>query len=339
MLNLTYTPYTLRFKFAAGTSRGVLRCKQTYILKLTDSNRPNICGIGEVALFKGLSSEDNETFFPKLNELCKNISEERDTDLSEYSSIKFGLEQAKAGLLIDKPHIWFQSPFTEGKKTLTINGLVWMSDFENMIRQIDEKVHNGFRCIKLKIGAIDWQSEIEMIKHIRRKYSSSELEIRVDANGAFSSKNALSKLDELAKQGVHSIEQPIHAGQYEAMAKLCRCTALPIALDEELIGISKNESKRELLHFIQPQYIILKPTLCGGFSGAKEWIAEAEKTGTGWWITSALESNIGLTALAQWTATLNVSMPQGLGTGALFYNNFYTPLNLCGEQLNFNFPQ
>jgi len=334
-MHLEYTKYILHFLSPAGTSRGVLHSKPTYILRLTHPAFPGHTGIGEAPLFPGLSAEDNPQYEKKLDELCLNVACGKSTDLTRHSSIQFGLEQAVANLQSGKPHIWFPSPFTEGRQSITINGLVWMGTFKQMMRRIDSKVEQGFSCIKLKIGAIDWDSELQMIRHIRLRHSSSQLQIRVDANGAFTPEDAMHKMDMLARLGVHSIEQPIKAGQYDTMARLCRRTALPIALDEELIGIYDIHEKQQLLSHIQPQYIILKPALCGGLRGASEWINEAIRRGIGWWVTSALESNIGLTALAQWTALLRNNMPQGLGTGALYANNFFTPLSLNGDRLSF----
>ncbi|MDE7096169.1 MAG: o-succinylbenzoate synthase, partial [Muribaculaceae bacterium] len=252
------------------------------------------------------------------------------------SSIRFGLEQALRDYAGGCRHIYYTSVFTRGEGSIEINGLVWMGDFDEMIERIDEKVKLGFRCIKLKIGAIDWSKELNMIEYIRNKYSDSTLQIRVDANGAFTMDNALPRLKRLADLGVHSIEQPIPAGMPELMAFLCQISPLKIALDESLIGISAIESKAALLDEVAPSYIILKPSLCGGFSGAEEWIRLAEERGIGWWITSALESNVGLNALAQWTATLNTSIPQGLGTGNLYTNNFECPLHLVSDHLNYD---
>ncbi len=233
-------------------------------------------------------------------------------------------------------HIYFPTPFTKGKDSIEINGLVWMGDFDKMIERIDEKVAQGFHCIKLKIGAIDWRKEVEMIEYVRNKYSDSTLEIRVDANGGFSMDNALPRLKRLADLGVHSIEQPIPPGMPELMAFLCQVSPLKIALDESLIGLHATDQKKNLLDTVNPAYVILKPSLCGGFSGAEEWIRLAEQRGIGWWVTSALESNVGLNALAQWTATLHTSIPQGLGTGALFTNNLESPLYLEADRLYYD---
>ena len=211
-----------------------------------------------------------------------------------------------------------------------------MGDFNRMLAQIEKKMEAGFRCIKLKIGAINFEEELALLQHIRSHYSFKEIELRVDANGAFSPTDAMEKLKRLSELDLHSIEQPIRAGQWEAMARLCEETPLPIALDEELIGITDSTEKLALLETISPQYIVLKPSLIGGFSGAEEWIEFARNCRVGWWITSALESNVGLNAIAQWTATLPINMPQGLGTGALYTNNIPSPLEQIGDELRYN---
>ncbi|MDE6022032.1 MAG: o-succinylbenzoate synthase, partial [Muribaculaceae bacterium] len=314
----------------------VLTEKPTFFIKVYDEVDPSKFGIGECSVFPGLSPEADGNYGFKLMELLANIALGRDTDLSGYSSITFGLEQALRDYAGGCRHMYFPSDFTSGKSTIEINGLIWMGDFDEMISRIDDKVKQGFHCLKLKIGAIDWKKEVDMIEYIRKKYSDSSLEIRVDANGGFSMDNALPRLKRLADMGVHSIEQPIPAGIPELMAFLCHVSPLPIALDESLIGIYGTEAKSSLLDEVQPAYIILKPSLCGGFSGADEWIRLAEERGIGWWVTSALESNVGLNALAQWTATLGNTLPQGLGTGGLYTNNFECPLQLDSDKLRYD---
>ena len=255
--------------------------------------------------------------------------------IKDYSSIIFGVETAIRDLKNGGKGIIFPSDFTLGLGEIEINGLIWMGEKLTMQKRIEDKLKNNFHCIKLKIGAIDFASEIELIKSIRKRYSYHDIELRVDANGAFDPKNALQKLDLLSKYNLHSIEQPIKQGNWKEMSKLCSVTPLAIALDEELIGVNNNSDKIAMLSLIKPQYIILKPALVGGYKGAKEWIKIAQKNKIKWWITSALESNIGLNALAQWTYTLNNPLPQGLGTGALFTNNTYSPLKLIGSKLKF----
>lgn len=335
-MRLAFAPYILKFKIPAGTSRGVMNQKLTYFIKIFDENNPEKFGIGEAAVFQGLSPEANEEFEYKLNELSANVAIGEKTDLSGFSSIQYGFEQAVLNFSSGGNDIYFSSGFTDAGDPIVINGLIWMGAFDKMIEQIDRKIDAGFHCIKLKIGAIDWYSEEKIIELIRKRFSKDELELRVDANGAFNMDNALPRLDWLAKMGVHSIEQPIPAGNYELMRFLCDTSPLPIALDEDLIGIADTTDKINLLKNIKPSYIILKPALCGGFSGATEWIGLARQSGIGWWVTSALESNIGLNALAQWTATFRHNMPQGLGTGALYTNNFKSPIFLEGETLKFN---
>lgn len=335
-MRLAFAPYSLQFKAPAGTSRGVLNQKQTYLIKIWDESDPSQYGIGEASLFRGLSAEDNDKYELKLVETLANVALGIPTDLSQHSSIQFGLEQAILDYSNGCKGIYFPSAFTEGKSHIHINGLVWMGNFDEMIFRIDEKLRQGFKCIKLKIGAIDFSKELEMVGYIRKHFNSDELEIRVDANGGFPMDYALPRLARLAELDVHSIEQPIKQGNWELMQFLCQVSPLPIALDEELIGISDCNEKINLLDTIKPAYIILKPSLCGGFAGATEWIRLAEERGVGWWVTSSLESNVGLNALSQWVSTLSNSMPQGLGTGGLFTNNFTTPIFLEGEKLRYN---
>lgn len=335
-MRVAFAPYLLKFRNPAGTSRGVMTEKPTFFIKLYDESEPSRFGIGECSVFPGLSPEADGRYVYKLMELLANIALGRDTDLSRHSSIRFGLEQAIRDFAGGCRHVYYPSSFTDGKTSIVINGLVWMGDFDEMISRIDEKVSAGFRCIKLKIGAIDWKKEVEMIEYVRKRYSDSELEIRVDANGGFPLDSALARLKRLADLGVHSIEQPIPAGNAELMAFLCSVSPVPIALDESLIGVYGRDDKVALLDEVSPAYIILKPSLCGGFSGAEEWISLARERGIGWWVTSALESNVGLNALAQWTATLDTSMPQGLGTGGLYTNNLRCPLRLESDSLRYD---
>jgi len=234
------------------------------------------------------------------------------------------------------PFELFPSEFTKGEKSIPINGLVWMGTKEFMKIQIKEKISSGFSCIKMKIGAIDFDTELELLTSIRKEFSSKDIELRVDANGAFTPKEALEKLKHLSALEIHSIEQPIKQGQFEEMALLCEQTPLPIALDEELIGVFSETKKEEILQIIQPQFIILKPSLIGGFQGSTEWIEKAIKYNVSWWITSALESNVGLNAIAQFTYTLQNKMPQGLGTGGLYANNFEAPLEIEKGNLHYN---
>lgn len=335
-MRLAFAPYELDFRQPAGTSRGVLTRKPTVFIKVWDEAEPERYGIGEAAVFPNLSPEANERLPYKFMELLANVAIGRKTDLTWFSSVRFGFEQALYNFANGCENIYFPSEFTASKQEIEINGLIWMGDREEMRRRIDEKLDAGFRCIKLKIGAIDWNAELDLIKYLRSRRSADELTIRVDANGAFTMENALPRLKALADLQVHSIEQPIPARNLELMAFLCQVSPLPIALDEELIYIQDPEEKARMLDFVKPQYIILKPALCGGFSGAEEWISLAKERSIGYWATSALESNVGLNALAQWTATIGVDIPQGLGTGALFTNNFPSPLELNGDMMRFN---
>ncbi|ARV13695.1 o-succinylbenzoate synthase [Polaribacter sp. SA4-12] len=336
MIKANYKKYILNFKNPSGTSRGILRTKETWFIILEENGKN---GVGEAGLFRGLSIDDVTNYEEKLNWVCKNINLGLDKLLSEvidFPSIQFGLEQAFLSLKSEDKFQLFPSQFTRGEKSIPINGLVWMGEKEFMKNQIKEKLNTGFSCIKMKIGAIDFDTEIELLKSIRKEFSSKEIELRVDANGAFNPKNALEKLQILSELEIHSIEQPIKQGQVNEMEQLCAKTPLPIALDEELIGVFSSEEKQQLLETIQPQYIILKPSLIGGFAGSKEWIKFAEQQNCGWWITSALESNIGLNAIAQFTDTLHNDLPQGLGTGGLFTNNFESPLEVNNGALEYN---
>ena len=325
-MKATCHPYRLIFKNPSGTSRGILRHKDTYFLVLIDGKN---FGIGECALFKGLSCDDVPDYEKNLQELIEDIENNKSNILEKFRkfpSIVFGYEQAILSLKSHNPFELFPSEFSKGEESIPINGLVWMGDKRFMTQQIDDKLNNGFRTIKLKIGAIDFKEELALLKYIRQQYSPDDITIRVDANGAFTVNEALEKLKWLSDYKLHSIEQPIKAGQWEKMADLCKQTPLAIALDEELIGIDDWDKKQQLISTINPQYIILKPALHGGFSGSNEWIEIAEKHRIDWWITSALESNIGLNAIAQYTFAKQVSLPQGLGTGGLFTNNFDSPL-------------
>lgn len=330
--------YILNFKQASGTSRGVMTEKETWFLILEENGKK---GIGECGLFRGLSFDDNLDYSDKLNEVCCWIEDGKQVEeiwdmLREWPSIQFGMEQAFLSLNSSDSFVLFPSLFTESQAEIPINGLVWMGSKSFMKSQIDDKLANGFNCIKLKIGAINFDEELELIRYIRSKYPKEIIEIRVDANGGFSSSEALFKLNQLADLDIHSIEQPIKQKQCDSMADLCKKSPLPIALDEELIGVVNYDDKENLLDKIMPKYIILKPSLVGGFKGSEEWIRLAEERNIGWWITSALESNIGLNAIAQWTFKLNSKMPQGLGTGALFTNNFESPLDVKNGHLRYD---
>jgi o-succinylbenzoate synthase len=336
LIKANYKKYILNFKNPSGTSRGILRTKETWFIILSENGK---IGVGETGLFRGLSIDDISNYEDKLIWVCNNIDlglENLLKALYEFPSIQFGLEQAFLSLNSEDKFELFPSQFTRGEKSIPINGLVWMGEKDFMKNQIKEKLSIGFSCIKMKIGAIDFDTEIELLKSIRKEFSPNEIELRVDANGAFNPKDALEKLKILSELEIHSIEQPIKQGQVNDMSELCAKTPLPIALDEELIGVFSSEEKKKLLKTIKPQYIILKPSLIGGFASSKEWINLADQTNCGWWITSALESNIGLNAIAQYTDTLQSDLPQGLGTGGLFTNNFDSPLEVKNGTLQYN---
>lgn len=332
-MKASYFKHTLEFKRPSGTSRGILKTKDSWFIKLeTDDNY----GIGECGLLKGLSIDDRENYEDTLKWVCDHIHiglQELYSKLADYPSIQFGLEMAFQSFSSVNPYLLFPSEFTKGNRGMVINGLIWMGEKSFMKSQIQDKIDQGFSCIKLKIGAIDFESELELLKYIRTEFSASDIELRVDANGAFDPENALEKLKRLSEFDLHSIEQPIAQGQWQDMARLCAQTPLPIALDEELIGLKTLEKKEKTLLDIKPQYIILKPSLIGGFQGSREWIRLAEQHQIDWWMTSALESNIGLNAIAQFTFIQNNNMPQGLGTGGLYTNNIESPLTIKGEKI------
>ena len=325
-MKATFFKHTLQFKQASGTSRGVLTYKDTWFIELENNA---FKGIGECGMFKGLSIDHRDDFEETLRWACQNIHLGLDALLGQlvaFPSIQFGLEMAFRSLNQKSPFELFPSEFTKGQDSIPINGLIWMGESSFMKQQIKDKLEAGFSCIKLKIGALNFDKELALLKSIRDEFDAQTIEIRVDANGAFKPREALEKLKRLSEFNLHSIEQPIKQGQLQEMAQLCLDTPLPIALDEELIGVFSVTHKQFLLQTIKPQYIILKPTLVGGFKGSEEWIDVAESNKIGWWVTSALESNIGLNAIAQWTYTLNNTLPQGLGTGDLFTNNVQAPL-------------
>ncbi|MDP2688048.1 MAG: o-succinylbenzoate synthase [Aequorivita sp.] len=333
-----FQKHILNFKNPSGTSRGILNTKETYFLILKTEES---FGVGECGLLRSLSIDDRPDYEAELEGVCENISlgvneEDLYEALQEFPSIQFGVETAFKSLHSKNPFELFPSVFTRGEAAIPINGLVWMGDKVFMKEQISEKLKQGFSCIKMKIGAIDFKTEIELLKSIRKEFSASEVELRVDANGAFTPKEALEKLKILSDLKLHSIEQPIKQGQWQEMARLCEETPLPIALDEELIGVFSREKKIELIETIKPQFIILKPSLIGGFRGSDSWINLAEKHNAGWWITSALESNVGLNSISQYTFTKNSKLPQGLGTGSLYTNNIDSPLEVSNGKLKYN---
>jgi o-succinylbenzoate synthase len=335
---LSYEPYTLKFLFDAGTSRGVMRERKTYFVYLTD--KQEIVGTGEAAPLEKLSIDATEDFEEQLANICNNFDGNIDKLLTnkllnKLPSIKFALETAYLDYQLGGKKTVFDNAFSRNEVALPINGLIWMGNTDFMLKQIAEKLSQGYKCLKLKIGAIDFEEELRILHSIRQKFSAAEITLRVDANGAFKPTDALTKLKALSKFDLHSIEQPIQPQQTELMQELCAISPLAIALDEELIGITELNDKKKLLQTIKPQYIILKPTLVGGFQACDEWISIAENLQIDWWITSALESNIGLNAICQYTAkkilgTKFQTFPQGLGTGQLYENNIPMPLKVKG---------
>lgn len=337
---LKWHKHILEFITPAETSRGIMDVRPIWYLKLFDSTKPNIYGLGECAPLKGLSIDDREDFETYLTKMSYEISKINNPETilelvnPEFPSVLFGLEMALNDLNNGGVRQYFNNEFAINGGEIAINGLIWMGTKEKMKAQIEEKLSTGFSVLKLKIGAIDFKSECELLEFIRSNYSADQLEIRVDANGAFGYAEALDKLTTLSEFQLHSIEQPIKAGNWEQMKRLCEKTLVPIALDEELIGIFTDAEKKQLLKKINPQYIILKPTLLGGFEATRKWIEIAEELGIGLWMTSALESNIGLNAIAQFAAEFApIKLPQGLGTGKLYTNNISAPIQI--EQGNY----
>ncbi len=339
MKHIEISERTLHFKQPAGTSRGVYTTRKSYYLTITDDNRPGIKGVGECATLPDLSCDAVPEYFKILNDVCRMVEQTGNIPydiLRPYPSILFGLETAFAQLDANGSTCLYDTPFGRGEEGITINGLVWMGTFDEMYSRLETKLKAGFHCVKLKIGAINFDKELDLIKHIREAFDKNTIELRVDANGGFSPDNAMERLEALAKYDIHSIEQPIKQHQWGEMARLCKETPLPIALDEELIGVNVKSMKEYLLDTIRPQYIILKPSLHGGMYGCTEWIQMAKERGINSWITSALESNVGLNAIAHYCAKTygpSVSMPQGLGTGQLFTDNIDMPLVIDGDKI------
>lgn len=371
MYKIEIAERTLHFKQPAGTSRGVYTTRHSYYLTLTSDELPGVEGVGECATLPDLSCDAKPEYEMTLRQVCQMVEQMGRIPydmIRAYPSITFGLETAFASFFdaakkfleivpaegassssemlkqkgvsvpagMENLTELFDSPFGRGEEGITINGLVWMGTYEEMLARLEEKLQAGFHCVKLKIGAIDFFKELDLIKRIRDVYTKEQVELRVDANGGFLPENAMSQLEALDKYDIHSIEQPIKQHQWPKMAQLCRETPLPIALDEELIGVNVRSMKQALLDTVRPQYIILKPSLHGGIYGCNEWIELANQRGIGSWITSALESNIGLNAIAHYAAKVygsNVKMPQGLGTGQLFTDNIPMPLEIRGDKL------
>lgn len=348
-LSIEPIPYLLKFKFAAGTSRGVLQEKKIWILKISDSERPDLHAYGECGPLAGLSVDDVPDFENRLHEVCQTFNQ-LDLEVFPFNlpmilqqivpqnlpSVCFGLETALLDYLNGSKKVIFSNYFSDSKKGIPINGLIWMGEIDFMLRQIEDKLNQGYTTIKVKVGALDFEQECEVLSFIRSRYSADQIELRVDANGAFSAEEVHFKLERLSAFQLHSIEQPVKAGQATLMKEVAATSPIPIALDEELIGVPDYMQKYNLLKTVNPQYIILKPSLLGGFQQCREWIEIANRLSIGWWITSALESNIGLNAIAQFTASLNIKMPQGLGTGQLYHNNIPSPLAIRDGFLHYD---
>ncbi|CAN5221549.1 o-succinylbenzoate synthase [soil metagenome] len=348
-LNGNYKKYSLQFKFTVGTSRGFLQNKNSYIISVWDDKNPAIRGIGESGPFPKLSLDDRPDLENAIQEALlklqsysvpdnvNDIFEITNTIVNrEFPSLRFGLETSLLDLYRGGRKILFPNNFTKGLEAIPINGLIWMGNPEFMLKQVKDKVKEGFRCLKIKIGALDFDKECEILDVIRNDYSPEDIELRVDANGAFSPDKALYKLKVLSAFNIHSIEQPVMPGQKDLLRALCHESPIPIALDEELIGIFGQQQKTEHLCYIKPAFIILKPTLLGGFEEIMSWIEIAEKLNIGWWVTSALESNIGLNAISQFAANYVLKLPQGLGTGQLYHNNFNSPLTVAKGELKYD---
>lgn len=341
MIRATFEKKTFHFKRPSGTSRGVLTEKHAWFISLSDSENPTVIGLGECSIIPGLSPDfvDFEQYENQVKSCCDQINSSAFTfesieglcaEIVEFPSIVFGIETALLDLRNGGKSLFYDTSFTRSETKIPINGLIWMGDEAFMQAQIEDKLQDGYRCIKMKIGAIEFDKEFAILESLRKRFPADQLTLRVDANGAFSVNEALERLKQLSTLEIHSIEQPIQVNQWEAMAELCQKSPLPIALDEELIGIHELEAKRNLLETIQPHYIILKPSLHGGISGTKSWIEIAEKLNIPWWITSALESNVGLNHIAQFTSTYDNLLFQGLGTGGLYVENTPTKMQTKG---------
>ena len=341
----------LHFKQPAGTSRGVYTERRIWLVHVSDGMT---VGVGECAPLLDLSCDALEPYIYNkvLRGFCDQVEETGEIPyeaMRDYPSMLFGLETALTSLNSKLSTLrsaegrshgenfqLFDTPFARGEQGIPINGLVWMGSYEEMLQRMEDKLKQGFRCVKLKVGAIDFDKEFDLVKRIRERFSHHEVELRLDANGGFSPDEALYKLELLSQYVIHSIEQPIRQKQWAKMAELCRESPLPIALDEELIGVNDPETKRQMLRIIKPSYIVLKPSLHGGMMGCKEWIDIAREEGIGSWITSALESNVGLNAIAQFCSSVygdSITFPQGLGTGQLFTDNIPMPLEIRGDKL------
>jgi len=340
-IKATYSKKIFHFNFEARTSRGRMKDKISWIIKIVDMDNPDIVGYGECGPLPGLSPDDRPDFEEVLSECLNSLPADslaidslRDIVPPGFPSIRFGLETALLDLSHGGNRKIYDNSFITGTP-LPINGLVWMGDLDSMLQQVSIKISEGFRCLKIKVGGLNFEKECDILHYIRRKYYRENITIRLDANGAFKPDEALYKLHELSRFTIHSIEQPVKPG-LEEMEELCRISPIPIALDEELIGVENSSDKEILLERIKPQFIILKPTLHGGLLSCQEWIRLAEQKNIRWWITSALESNIGLNAICQFTANYPIVLPHGLGTGKIYDDNFVSPLTVSEGEIFYN---
>lgn len=339
-LKATYKKKVFHFGFDARTSRGRMKDKTSWFIKLWDSKQPDMVGWGECGPLPGLSVDDRPDFESVLDSCLAHVSAiQYPEDIVKivpagFPSIRFGLETALLDLRHGGVRKIYNNSFFSGTP-IPINGLVWMGDLDSMLQQVSLKIAQGFRCIKLKVGGLNFEKECDILQYIRSKYFREGITIRLDANGAFKPEEAMYKLNTLARYNVHSIEQPVKPG-LAMMEELCRSSSIPIALDEELIGVALKADKIKLLDRIKPQFIILKPSLHGGLLSCAEWIALAEERNIGWWITSALESNIGLNAICQFTANYTITMPQGLGTGQIYEDNIPSPLTVSEGTISYD---
>lgn len=342
-MKIEFIKYRLDFKFTAGTSRGTMTSKDSWFVKLFHPDNSQIFGMGECGPLNGLSPDLSNDINTAISECINEVSEMDKPDKidvfklipSNFPALRFAMETAVLDLQNEGKRIIYENGFSKSDLDIPINGLVWMGKKELMLERIHQKISEGFNCIKIKIGAINFEDELDLLKYIRSRYSATDITLRLDANGAFHPEDALMILEQLSNFDIHSIEQPIKAGDWKAMEHICDQSPIPIALDEELIGIDNPEIKEQLLARISPSYIILKPTLVGGLQKSLEWIKMAENQGVGWWITSALESNIGLNAIAQFAAEFPIQIPQGLGTGELYWNNINSPLTIKNGALSY----
>lgn len=335
MLRLSLHPQILHFSRPAQTSRGALTTRQVVFLRAWDTAAPEVSGWGECGPLPGLSADDRPTFAAEAAALVATVNQGASPEslpLAGLPSFAFGLETALHDLAHGGRRLLWNTPFSRGEAGLPTHGLIWMDSADGILRQVANKVAAGFRVIKMKVGALPFAEELDLLTELRRAFPPNQVVLRLDANGAWSPEEALARLEALAVLNVAFLEQPIRAGQWSTLAELCRRSPIPLALDEELIGVS-SARRRPLLEAIHPQHLILKPALLGGFAASEQWMADAEELGIAWHINSLLESNVGLNAICQWASAVGQGRVHGLGTGGLFANNVQSPLRLAGAEL------